>query len=207
MENSSELSHLIVLAKSNKKEISSHATMAIIEMFHKMIYKIISENHLRATPDLMQSGYIGIIEAIKTYNSKKASFSTWAYYNIRNAVQKEILNSYPIRVSRYLKGRGAEVKYELSEFHMEESYEDDPKTLMILKEDTELLLDTLVCLNFAKLSKIECDVFYAYFFEQKTEKELNEKYRIKNTKQILNKIRRYLRSYYAENIELNLVLN
>jgi len=207
MENLSELSHLIILAKSNKKEVSSQATMAIIEMFHKMIYKIISENHLRVTPDLMQSGYIGIIEAIKTYNPKKASFSTWAYYNIRNTIQKEILQSYPIRVSRYLKGRGAVAKYELNEFHAEESYEADPKDSMILKEDTIILLDTLVCLNFAKLSKIECDVFYEYFFNEQTEVELNKKYKINNTKQILNKIRRYLRSYYAENIELNLVLN
>ena len=66
-----------------------------------LVYKISSYFYNVPKEDLIQAGYIGLVEAYKNYKKKaNVKFSTYAFKNIYGAMYKATLKNNPIKVSR-----------------------------------------------------------------------------------------------------------
>ena len=129
--------------------------------------------------DMIQSGNLAILKAIKNYNYK-SQFSTWVYYKIRYELQKQADIKYPVKVSRYLKNKGKTASFEnFREYNLEYNLVDNLDNL----ENTERyknLSESIKKLN-KKYSTKWCRIFADYFYFDQTLKELSKKYRISAT--------------------------
>ena len=66
-----------------------------------LVYKISSYFYNVPKEDLIQAGYIGLVEAYKNYKKEaNVKFSTYAFKNIYGAMYKATLKNNPIKVSR-----------------------------------------------------------------------------------------------------------
>jgi len=75
--------------------------LAYDKLIHKVIWNISKARGMwvkRITDDLIQQGYIGLIEAQKSYDPTKGTFVTWAYLKIHKhmlrLIDKENKNRY-----------------------------------------------------------------------------------------------------------------
>ncbi len=81
---------LIEMAKNGDDE----AKMLIINRYKPLVYRFLSQYYSRFSScssslreDLIDDGVLTILECINTYDSKKASFSTHVYYQLRATIQ------------------------------------------------------------------------------------------------------------------------
>ena len=77
----------------------------IIEEHESLVHSIIQHHGISLNhpyyPDLLQEGKMAIIEALQTWDSKKAKLSTYAFWLIRRNVQKGIMQIDTIRFASY----------------------------------------------------------------------------------------------------------
>ena len=181
-----EILELLRQAKSNSKKIYEPAINLIVTQYTPLIHKLIFKLGLRKNKeDYVQSGIIGILKAIETYElDKNAKFGTWVYYQIRQELQLEKVKSEQVAISRYHKKLNRKTSYELAEF-LNTSYETKPEDYKQLQVDDYLAI--LNSLNL-KLDKIEADIFTRYFILQEHIYQIKKIYPKTDISEIINKI-------------------
>lgn len=85
--------------------IKKNDTTAIVYSYLLLVKKIVLRHGIIIGhpnyDDAFQSGIIGIIEAIETFNHKKSSLDTWVYFHIRSKIQHCIADSQAINYGSY----------------------------------------------------------------------------------------------------------
>lgn len=110
--------------------------------------------------DLMQSGQVGLTQAIQTYDRLKGAFSTWAYFKIRREVQGArratfLISLSDVAVSKGVKVSTMQLEEEWLVKHEDFDY-DKIDSLNLLKE-----IDNYVKRTSSKRDyKVFCDFFY-----------------------------------------------
>ena len=183
---------LLRQAKSSNKKIYEPAISTIIAQYTPLIHKLIFKLGLRKNrEDYVQSGIIGILHAIDTYElGRQAKFGTWVYYQIRQELQLEKIKSEQVAISRYHKKLNRKTSYELAEF-LNNSYETKPEDYKQLQIDDYLAI--LNSLNL-KLNIFEADIFTRYFILQEHIYQIRKIYPKTDISEIINKILEVIRN-------------
>lgn len=68
--------------------------MKLVDQYKRLVYKTANQvnrrhNGLLCQEDLESAGFQGLVEAEKTWNAEKGALSTWVWFAIRKAVQRE----------------------------------------------------------------------------------------------------------------------
>jgi len=187
-----EILELLRQAKNKNKKIYEPAISAIITLYTPLIHKLIFKLGVKKNKeDYEQSGVIGILKAIETYElDKNSKFSTWVFYKIRQELQLEKIKSEQVAISRYHKKLNRKTSYELAEF-LNNSYETKPENYHQIRIDDYLAI--LNSLNL-KLDKIEADIFTRYFISGEYIYQIQKIYPKQNISSIINKILDTIRS-------------
>lgn len=161
MINPPDIEHNLRLAKSNNAVESNAGSHYLIcrytSMIHRLSYQICKECDIQ---DMVQSGQYAILYAIKTYNHS-SSFTSWAYTQIRNELQKQRELIFPVKISRYLLKKGN--KAEFTRQYDEIADRTTPVDHLINDEKQHAISDALRGLN-RRYSKKECKIFSDYYF-------------------------------------------
>lgn len=105
-----EINDLILKAKAGDK----YAMTVLTEKNEKLVWSIVKRFSGRGeeTEDLFQTGCIGLIKAIKNFDtSKELCLSTYAVPMIMGEIRRYIRDNGAVKVSRGLKELGIKVKY------------------------------------------------------------------------------------------------
>lgn len=133
--------------------------------------------------DIKQEGYIGLIKAQETYNSRKSSFTTWAWIYIRKYINNAIYSnvySYGLSSSTYYKMG----KIDKSPKTVSITFEDDsPNHIdkLIPQYKNNDFDNTILIAEFCKriqhlYNEIQCSIIVDYYIEGMKYCELREKY-------------------------------
>lgn len=109
---------LIVKAKNGDK----YAMSALTENNERLVWSIVKRFSGRGedNADLFQTGCIGLIKAIKNFDtSKEVCFSTYAVPMIMGEIRRYIRDNGAVKVSRSLKELGIKVKYAAEQIEKE----------------------------------------------------------------------------------------
>ena len=171
----------------------AQAIAELIDLYTPMIHHIIQRNHYwyqDNTNDLVNDGYLGIMQAISNYDPlKNAVISTWMYCYIRKYLQLGKRAEFNVQVPSGSAKRIFAMAY-LDDIHATrtpiDSAEDEDKV--------RLVSDILIWLN-RKFPKHYAEIFYKYFFEDRSLGELNEEYGTQ-AKQIIYQIKIAIRKKF-----------
>jgi RNA polymerase sigma factor (sigma-70 family) len=156
----------------------------LICKFSALIGKTINNLHIEINADnfedYQQSGKLGILNAITTYNYT-SSFSTYVYYKIRTELQKLRENSYPVSISRYLYKKGCRASF--NNCSPEKGYVEEVAPNILSEELSEKISNALRSLNH-QFPADYCTIFSSYFFLDATLKDLSKQYHV-NAKYII----------------------
>lgn len=171
------------LRKVRKKLTGESKSLeTLIEENKYLIVKIVNDICVNESnrKDLMQAGYLGLARAKKTYNKDfKTRFSTWAYWQIKWAVQKEQNMTYltycspntrKVRKEYYLPIEFADTHIEINENPFESLCKTEEGAIR-----EKIILDIYKKLNH-KLSPAEREVFIEYFIKSSKPSEIIGKY-------------------------------
>ncbi|MBO5845554.1 MAG: sigma-70 family RNA polymerase sigma factor [Clostridia bacterium] len=103
---------LLELARSDNEKESMAATEALIELNRGLLRSIALRFRDRGVEmeDLMQIGTIGMIKAIRSFDSERGTaFSTYAVPLIFGEIRRHMRDEGPIKVGRYYKKLGASI--------------------------------------------------------------------------------------------------
>ncbi len=106
-----ELNCLILKAKTGDKKAMS----ALTEKNERLVWSVVKRFSGRGeeTADLFQTGCIGLIKAIKNFDTaKEVCFSTYAVPMIMGEIRRYIRDNGAVKVSRGMKELGVKVRYE-----------------------------------------------------------------------------------------------
>jgi RNA polymerase sigma factor (sigma-70 family) len=77
----------------------------LFESHKNIVYTVLSRHKIFSNhsmhEDCLQAGYLALVKAINTFDPKRAKLSTYAYWLIREAVQKELAKQPIIRIGTY----------------------------------------------------------------------------------------------------------
>lgn len=170
---------LLLISRKENNE-SEQAKVEMIEKYTPMIWHVASTLAFYRegnNEDLLQAGILGIMRAIETYDEEKnSSVKTWMYYNIRKALQQCKNSEFTVRTTQYHRDRGGVASsYEyIDEVLYEKAEPIDP---YILEDNIHLTSDILIYLN-RKFPAKYAEIFYKYYFEAATIKELDKEYNL-----------------------------
>jgi RNA polymerase sigma factor (sigma-70 family) len=150
-------------------------------LIHKLAHSICPNCHIE---DMLSAGNMAIIMAISNYNSRKSSFQTWAYTQIRDQLQKQRELEHPVKISRYLLKKGCTATY--TQADREASYLPNPAQNLMAQEQLDTITEALRKIQ-KKLSKLHCTIFSQYYFEGKKLTELSKQYKC-NAKYLIHQI-------------------
>lgn len=105
-----EVIRLILKAKSGDKEAMS----VLVKSNEKLVWSIVKRFSGRGeeADDLFQTGCIGLIKAIKNFDtSKEVCFSTYAVPMIMGEIRRYIRDNGAVKVSRSIKELGVKIRY------------------------------------------------------------------------------------------------
>lgn len=168
---------------------------AIIEQYTPMIHHIITRKHYWHNDndnDLVNDGMLGIMMAISTYDeAKNGVVSTWMYCHIRKQlqlgkraefnVQTPHASDHRIFADEYLEDRKVPESYKSHHSH------HSPTDNAEMEDKIKLVSEILIWLN-KRFPKHYAEIFYKYFFEDLTLKELDEEYDLQ-AKQVIYQIK------------------
>lgn len=191
--NTKLITELLKKTKSRNKRIKEEAMEELIvtylPLIHKLAYQICPTCNIE---DMVQSGKMGVLIAISTYNNK-SSFGTWVFTQIRNQLQKQREIEFPVKISRFLLKKGCKASFEYvndetinNQIDNTAVYNQQPYDNLILIEDRARVTDVLRHIN-KMFSKKYCLIFTRYYFEGFTLAYLSDKYQI-NCKHIIAKM-------------------
>lgn len=189
--NTKEFNKLLRATKSKDLIKSQSATELIVNTFEPMVYKISYKINHRilgdktTIEDQIQSGKLGLIEAIGTYNGT-CSFSSWAYHQIRRRIQEQVANNCIIKPPRSELRRGIRYKTTGTEELENLTYEENVTENLDKIDNSKRITEALRLIN-RKYDTKSCSIFAEYYYLGTTIKELNKKYK-KNCEYIIQKM-------------------
>lgn len=145
----------------------------IIKQYNGLVYKNSKDFFLKGADydDLMQEGFIGLLNAIKSYdNSRNASFATFAHLCVRRQMISAVKNFNSDKY-KYLNesiGKIGHLEQQEKSFYTKPSINFGLPDEMLLSKELLKLLEIYLSKN---LSKFEKKVLY-YLIEQQTYQEI-----------------------------------
>ena len=185
--NNYKINKLINVAKSDTKG-SEQAKIKIINIFTPAIYSYCERvGVIRNHQDYVQSGILGLMMAITTYDPKKSSFSTWSWYHIRKKILEEKALEHSVKISTHFLKQGRVLEF--SELDDVQEYKQDNEQLNDQVQDIFRFLSK-------KLSKEEITIFLAYYWDNKKLSDLSKIYKVQ-ARSVIHKIMVMLRDKYV----------
>lgn len=191
-----ELNIWLEKANSNNEKISIEYKEKIIAQFFPLVVDLINKFKFYSTQcnleDLNQSGIMGILEAIDTFEANKGNFCGWCFYSIRKHLQRAKREEFCIRLPR---NAIKETKVSYLSYN-EELQMTNPSHELIVEEDKELLADMILYLS-RKLPKHHAEIFSRHIFQYESTDKLTKEFGI-NAKQIVYQVKLKLRKRFKE---------
>lgn len=157
-------------------------TDATIKQYGGIVLKI-AKQYASGCPqefnDLVQAGMVGLYEALKTYDDKKGSISTWLYIHIRSEIQKQKNSYLLVKVAPATAKKHHLTLCDLDAMP-EKSTEDTAYDHMVYDEDQRdkaQKLQKLWSKMNKKFNRDECAVLIDYFANNLSVRVIQKKFR------------------------------
>ena len=182
-----ELNKLILIAQGGDLDAKVHIIQSHQAFVSNMVKKAGFLPDNINYDDLMAAGTIGLIKAIDSIDLSRSSFSTWAFWHVRKAIQSERLRCFPVRIRPADLYEGCRLCTSIAEGEHDNSYVD-------MHSDDNFKFWYAIVLDYLReqYTEKEIEIFLKYYVDQATARELQIKYNA-NIKSIVQKMKLRLR--------------